>query len=152
MERRILGLIADFLHWPRRAIVLCRWNTAITGALTQIHDATQDFGYMVQTDNTDGSEWSNGFLLRPGTYTMSVLGMTQGNFGKIDFYIDDVAVVTGQDWYSAGTVQNVSKTATVQITGPSPYHVLRGKTNGKNASSSAFFTLLTAIAFYPATD
>ena len=59
----------------------------------------------------------------------------ESNRGKIDWYIDGVLAVSGQDWYVGSLIYNVVKTASVTVSG-SGLHTVKGVTNGKNASSS----------------
>ncbi len=87
------------------------------------------------------------FYLAAGAYTLNALGITSTDSGKIDWYIDNVLAVSGQDWYSAALTYNVVKTAAVTVVG-NGQHTLKGVVNGKNAApSSDYIVRLTAIAF-----
>lgn len=99
----------------------------------------------------DQTQYTTNFLLAAGSYTFSVLGDTTAPSGKIDWYIDDILVVSQQDWYSASTVRVVLKTATVTVL-TNGLHVLRGKTNGHNASSSGFNLQIQKCWLKPAID
>ena len=122
------------------------------GSIYSAHDSGQDYAkYARITTHANGDEFTNGFMLEAGTYTFSVLGYTDTNLGKLDWYIDDVLVVTGEDWYGS-SVNNVLKThASITVTG-SGRHVLRGVTNGKNGSSSNYYIELTKYWFTSASD
>jgi hypothetical protein len=95
-----------------------------------------------QSPVADGDTFAQQFVLDVGAYTLSVLGVTLATNGRVDWYIDDVKVVSLQDWYSSGSVYNVVKTATVAVAS-SGRHVLKAIVNGKNASSSAYSLYLT---------
>lgn len=96
-------------------------------------------------------EFSNSFWLRAGTYTFSVLGVTANSYGKLEWYIDGTLAVSAQDWYSAATTGDVVKSATVTVA-TDGYHVLVGRVNGKNASSSNYRISLTKYWLAPAAD
>lgn len=154
MRQPFGGFVADLLNWPRRATCWHSMSLVTVGnALTKAPDGNQRYNdYAFQSAAVNGDTFTNGFMLRPGTYTMSVLGITGPARGIIDWYIDDRLVVTGQDWYTVGATFNTEKTATVQVTGPSPWHVLKGVLNGKNASSTGYEMPLTVINFYASAD
>lgn len=122
----------------------------ITGnALTNTHDNSQDYNiFSYQNTPANGDTFEHYFELSAGTYTLDVLGLTANSRGLIDWYIDGVLAVSGQDWYSSGLTYNVRKTATVTV-GSAGGHVLRGVINGKNGSSSDYQMLLTKISFRP---
>lgn len=154
MNRRALGFVADLLNWPRRAICWHEFSLVTVGnALTKLSDTNQRHNsYAFQNTAADGNTSTNGFKLRPGSYTMNVLGITNASYGKVDWYIDNALAVSAQDWYSAGATYNVIKTATVQVYGVSPWHTLKAVVNGKNASSSDYILALTLIEFVPSAD
>jgi hypothetical protein len=83
--------------------------------------------------------FTQSFVVAEGTYTLYFLGVTANNCGKIDWDVDGVSIETGQDWYSAGTTYNVTKSATVTLTtaGDGGRHVLTGTVNGHNGSTVA---------------
>ena len=154
MNQRTLGFVTDLLNWPRRAIVMHILATVVTGnALQKAISGSYVLATQVYQDApANGDVTTNGFFLRPGTYTMNVTGFTNTNRGIVDWYIDDAIAVTGQDWYASPGVDNVIKTATVQVKGLSPYHVLKSTVNGKNASSSDYYLALSLIEFKPCAD
>ncbi len=153
-ERRAVGFVADLFNWPRRAICWHLESLVLTGnAIITNVSGSQIFNHVpLQNPAANGDVFTNAFLLRPGTYTMECWGATNADHGIIDWSIDDSAVVTGQDWYSAGLTFNVKVTATVQIKGASPWHVLKGTVNGKNASSTDYIITITYVAFTPSAD
>ena len=118
------------------------------------HDSAQAYAVIQRqgTPAADGDTFTQSFMLEGGTYSFIVVGFTDVNRGKIDWYIDDVLVVSGEDWYSASSTYNVVKTHTsITVTG-NGRHVLKGVINGKNASSSGYFYTLTKYWLKPATD
>ena len=101
-----------------------------------------------QSSAANGDWLEDCIFLQKGTYTCECLGYTQGVNGILDWTLDGVSQTTGQDWYSASPVNDVSKTFTLTVpyTG---YHKLKGTVNGKNASSSNYYWVLTYINIYP---
>jgi hypothetical protein len=108
--------------------------------------------YFMQNGSASGDTFTQSFWLRAGTYTFKTLGFQISNGGIVDWYLDNVSIVTGHDWYSGGGAFNHVKTvSSVAVIGDG-YHVLKGVCNGKNASSSGHFIPLTKLWIYPATD
>jgi len=108
-------------------------------------------GYAVQLPYVDGDTFTHGCYLTAGTYTFYVLGRTTTNRGKLDWYVDGVKVISGQDWYSAASVLNVVKSGAVTIT-TTGWHQIKGVVNGKNAASSNYAITLTKYWFKQASD
>jgi hypothetical protein len=146
--------IMPFNAFPQRAIMFHEDALVTAGnALAASHDAVQNYAhYFTQNTPADADTFTQSVWLRAGTYTFSVLGLTLNNAGLIDWYIDDVTFTTGQDWYSASLTYNVTKTVgSIAVIGDG-YHVLKGKVNGKNASSSSYFMPLTRYWFRASAD
>jgi len=141
--------------FPQRATMWHGEATVITGnALTLAIDTASMFNYAYyQNPCANGDSFSNSFFLKAGTYTLSVLGLTANSYGKIDWYIDGVKVVSLQDWYSSSTTKNVIKTASVTVVGDG-YHQLIGTINGHNGSTSSphYNMALTAYWLKPTAD
>ncbi len=133
------------------------WHDEATVVVGNAIAATVDNGQMGnyfarQSTSADGNEFTQSVWLRAGTYTFSVLGQTNAGNAKIDWYLDGVLVVGGQDWYSAAQTKNVVKTASVTIA-QDGYHVLKGKINGRNASNTTSWNMdLTKYWFRQAAD
>lgn len=108
-------------------------------------------GAWAQSPAANGNTFTQSFWIRAGTYTFAVLGITNVNKGKIDWYIDNTLVVSGQDWYSASSVANVIKTASVTIA-TDGYHTLKGVVNGRNASASDWQILISEMWLRPSAD
>jgi len=105
---------------------------------------SQIYSGVWESDGLDGASLESKFILKSGTYTLSVLGSSNKTKGKIDWYIDDNLVVTGQDWYSSNPANNVVKTAEVNVNNDG-IHTLKGTVNGKNPLSQAYIISLTKI-------
>ena len=121
-------------------------QTAGTAGWSLTFDTTQTFSYYrFITTPADGDAFENYFCLRGGSYTLTVLGVTDAANGKLDWYIDNTLAVSGQDWYG-GTVRNIYKTASVTVPGGG-FHTLKGVINGKNSSSTNYWSLLTYYKF-----
>jgi len=118
------------------------------GALTLGIDGTQIDNYSVQQSGAaNGDEFIHGFYLAAGTYLFSVIGKTGPQRGKLDWYLNDVQIASGQDWYSSGATANVVKTVSDVVVEYSGWHLLRGEVNGKNVSSSGYLMTLTKYWF-----
>lgn len=131
------------LDYPTHATMWFDEFTVSTGALTVILESLQRYGFQVfPSAHSNGLYIETTISLAAGSYTFSVLGQTESDACILDWTIDGVAVLTGQDWYSAGVVRNVVQTGTITVT-KSGTHILRGTVNGKNASSTDFYFILT---------
>lgn len=135
---------------PKTAVMWHDQSIKTVGnAFTTVIDAAQPYGYVTyQSAAANNDEWTNGFMIRAGTYTIKILGTTDADRGKLDVYIDGVSVSTANDFYSASTTRNVIKSIS-SITVTDGYHTFKGKVNGKNGSSSGYLMPLTKIWFEP---
>jgi hypothetical protein len=122
------------------------WSTA-----TNInHDTAQNYAfYLNQVAPANGQYGDLGTYFPVAlTYTVSVLGVTTNNSGKLDWTLDGVSVGgagVGQDWYSVGTVYNSVKTFSLTVSSIG-YHKLRFTINGKSGASYYFpFTKLMIV-------
>jgi hypothetical protein len=115
---------------PRRATMWMDESTVLVGAaLLRIGPGTSEiYGHMQQNPGANGDTFTNSFVIAAGVYTFYVLGNTNTDQGAVDWYIDNVRVVTAQNW-NAALAGNVLKTATVTIP-YSGYHVLKGVATG----------------------
>lgn len=119
----------------------------VGNALISTVDAAQLYAFTAyQNAAANGDTFTHKFFLAAGTYTLSVLGITASDAGKIDWYLDAEGSpqISGQDWYAGGTTRNVIQTASITVTG-SGVHTLKGVLNGKNGSSTNFFAQLTKM-------
>lgn len=144
--------VVDAIHairaklWHDESIILTG------GARVVTHEALQNYGfYVTQATPADADSFTQSVMLEAGTYTFIVLGVVVSTAGKIDWYIDDVLAISGQDWYSAGTAYNILKSGSVTVIG-SGRHKIKGVINGKNASSSAYNFFGVKMWFEPAAD
>lgn len=117
------------------------------------YDLNQDYIYCPLIEpSADGDAFTNGFMLAAGTYNFYVLGAGELNNGKIDWYVDNVLIASGQDWYETGPTYNVLKTVSSVSIGGSGRHVLKGVINGKNASSIGYYMPLSKYWFKSTND
>ena len=143
------------IHYPTRATMWHDEALVTSGsALTLQIDTAQ--AYATDTINatpSNGDTFTQSFMLSSGSYTFTVLGISANNRGKLDWYIDNTLVVSGQDWYSVNPTRNVLKTASVTVIG-NGRHVLKGVINGKNGSAvySYYLISLTKYWFTPSSD
>ncbi len=145
-------VIADVLL-PRRATMWHRASTVITGnaIASFVAVAQRYFIYAIQNAAANGDSFSHSFFLRGGTFDLNVLGISGPVCGIVDWYLDGVLVVTGQDWYAAGYTYNIVKTDSITVSGDG-YHVLVGVINGKNGLSTDYYLQLTKIYLKQASD
>lgn len=139
----------EFNYIPKRAILLHRASKNTVGnALTW--DQTNLQAY--QNSSNNGDTFTQGFWLQAGTYTFEVLGNKADNRGIVDWYVDGVPIVTGQDWYASPQSSGVViSNGSITVNGDG-YHILKGVVNGKNASSSNYFITLWQMWFIPGSD
>lgn len=138
---------------PKRAIMWHERAIKTTGAaLASIYDVNQEHTiYTYQLPGANGDVFTNGFVLRAGTYTFWALGKTTANSGKVDWSLDGAAAfTTGQDWL--GAANNIRKTVASVTIALSGWHKLTGTINGKNVGSGGYELLLTSYGFDPASD
>lgn len=121
-------------------------------------DATQSHGYYVNAGSgacggiaCPGDFFTQSIFIAAGTYTLAILGETRSTCGILDVYVDNVFQYGSQDWYSAGTTNNVVKTGTIVVVGDG-YHVIKFLNNGKNVSSTDWGMLFTYFQIYPSAD
>ena len=110
--------------------------------------ASAPFGYILyQTSAANGDSFQTApFLIAAGTYTFHVLGATDPNRGKLDWYLDaDITPFdSGQDWYDPSNDYAVEKTHSITIP-TSGNHTITAIVNGKNASSIGFYHALVMM-------
>lgn len=138
--------------YPTRAEMLHENSIVTVGnGISLTHNAVHDYGvFAFQNTSANGDTFTHSFLLAAGTYTLSALGVTDNYIGKIDWYIDDVKVVSLQDWYSENLTLNVRKAVGGISVSGNGRHVLKGVVNGKTGSD--YFILLTRMSLIPASD
>lgn len=136
--------------WHDEATVTVGNALAVTIFTDQAYNAT-----WYQNAAANGDTFTNGCYLEAGIYTFSVLGRSANDRGKIDWTIDGITIVSGQDWYSASATPNVVKTvsgiSSVRIT-TNGWHIVQGVINGQNGSSSGYVMRLTKYWFNKTDD
>ena len=111
---------------------------------------SQPYNYAVLQDTgANGDSFTQSFTMSSGSCVLKILGQTGPVMGKIDWFIDNVLAVSGQDWYSAGYVPAVIKTASVTISG-NGRHVLKGVINGSTGGN--YYFQAQTFVIYPVTD
>jgi hypothetical protein len=161
-DTQLLTMVAGAVAWaapsstavyPVTASLLFDEATAVTGNLASLHVAdflvgSSAWGFVMANDPSpaNGDSFEQGFFLAAGSYTLAVYGMEGANWGKIDWYIDNVLAVSGQDWYAASFVLDVVKTHAVSVATDGP-HTLKAVVNGKNGASGSYYYALTKAWF-----
>lgn len=117
------------------------------GTKETLFDTSNSQSYQTFTRSNpaaNGNTFTNSFEVASGDYKVNVLAVMGSGYGKIDWYLDDVLVFSGDNWYSATTLYN--QVHTFNISGLSAgRHVLKGVVNGKHASSTGYFHAITKI-------
>lgn len=115
-----------------------------------LFSATQFNSFVVyQNPRANGDYFEFWVFAHYGSWTVSHAGYTNNNLTKLDWSLNgsNIAGATGVDWYSASKVESVVKTFTVSIpfTG---WHKIRATVNGRNASSSDWYYVISEINMY----
>ena len=136
------------LTYPKGAVLFHMYATVVIGHSVHAAASVNQFfcHYAYQSNAGNNDTLVQQVYLASGSYTLKFVGRKNYCYAMIDWYIDNVKVVSGQDWYSPGVVYNVTQTASVTVHG-NGQHELKGVVNGKNALSSGYYLVLTAIAF-----
>ena len=140
--------------YPKRATMWHDESTVIAGnGLINSLNASQVYvTRSYQNTAANGDSFTNGCYLAAGTYTFYVLGTTNTNTGIVDWYLDDVEIVTAQDWYSGASVANVIKSQASVSVSMDGWHTVKAIVDGKNGSSSDYYIVLTKFWFKQAAD
>lgn len=139
--------------YPDRATLWHDESTVLSGGVITLSITnTQVYNIRYfQTGPANGDSFTQSFILKAGTYDLKVIGETGTDRALIDWYVDNVKVISLQDWYAGAGAANVIKSASVSVVG-NGRHVLKGTVNGKHASSTSYFILLTKMWFVSAVD
>jgi hypothetical protein len=142
-----------FNDLPARVTLWMDEATVTSGTALQVDlDSSQMYQLLAApVTPANGDTFTHSFWLRAGSYTFSVLGMLQSVGGKVDWYLDNVLIISGQNWYKSTNEFNHIKTATVTVIGDG-HHLLKAVVNGKDASSSGYWYYFTKLWFKPSTD
>lgn len=141
------------VSYPKRATLWHDEALVVVGTtlLTLVNASQKYYTYTQLTTPADGDSWTQGFFLAAGSYTLSFLYVQGTSGGKVDWYIDDLLVVSQLECYAAATTWNVLQTASVSVL-TSGAHVLKGIVNGKHASSAGYFAQFTKMWLAPSAD
>ena len=144
----------NLLGWPQSDLQFSdQYITSVTVAKTV--DTSYMWGHYrgpSAVNASDGNEYKFQFTLAAGLYTMYVYGAANVDCGTVDFYLDGSATPfsTGQDWYVSGALVATEQSVVSVDIETGGRHTLLVKVNGKNASSTDYRWLNTAIWFVPA--
>jgi len=136
-------------EYPVYAVLWGEDRLVTAGNAVLLDPAASQWGgfqnYQNTSANGDSASWS--FLIDAGTFTVTTRSVTSAASGRVDWYLDGVAIAAGalQDYYSAGATYNVIKTFSMTV-GTGGAHVLSYTVNGKNASSTNYFISITKIS------
>lgn len=139
---------------PTRATMWHEEATVIAGNALAVDISTGAYcnGWWWQSAAANGDAFTQTFVLAEGTYTFYALGRNHTSGGRIDWYIDDVAIATAQDWYAGSVAPNVVKSVPSVVIAEGGRHVLKGVINGKNGSSGGYAMYLTKYWLKQASD
>lgn len=141
---------------PRRTMLTHDEATITAGnALAFTADTSQFLGgYWFQSASANGDTFTQSVWLRAGSYILEAIGAADVSCAKIDWTLDGVSIISGQDWYAAALTRNTRKVSTTPlILSASGYHVLTGTVNGRNASNVVAYDMkLVSYALRQAGD
>lgn len=134
-------------NYPEQAILWHCDSIGITGSNLRIKHECDAMcrTYTYQNPAANGDTFRQSFILQAGTYLFEVLGYEDCDSGKIDWYIDDVLMISGQDWFNL-SADFTYKSVEVRITN-SGEHILKGVVNGKNYFSLGYNIKLVKVKF-----
>jgi hypothetical protein len=136
---------------PKIAVLQSATMTITAGGGTkQISGVTNQYiGITRPSTHANGDAFSLAFFIRDGTYTFHALYYKSSDAPKVDISVDGVSIVTGLDLYNGVNLLNVESTAGSIVISPTSdgMHTLLVTTNGKNASSSDYYTNFTMFWF-----
>ena len=110
-------------------------------------------GHLYNGTRADQDEirWSR-YFPKSGTYRVKVVHVTASNSGIVRLGINGVNgtknttnILNDDDWYSGSGIQNVESFSTVEIA--RGFNYINHLTNGKNASSSHYYTYYQFVEF-----
>lgn len=137
--------------YPKYARIWHDASVTLAGTtLTTVTNPQQRYNtWTFQDPPAINDEFENGFFLKAGTYTFRVCGIKGETYGMIDWELDGVNIVTGQDWYDPTSVfSHVIDEAGV-VVGTDGWHRLVGKVTAQNPSALDYHMLLTFFEFIP---
>lgn len=138
-----------YANLPTRATLWHEEATVTAGNALAVDISTGAYcnGWWWQSAAANGDTFTQTFVLAEGTYTFYALGRNHTSGGRIDWYIDDVAFTTAQDWYAGSVAPNIVKSVAGVVIAEGGRHVLKGVVNGKHASSGGYAMYLTKYWF-----
>ena len=137
------------LRYPAHATMFHMESTVLVGGsiATTLLDLQLYRFAAYQSPANDGDSFMQHIFLKAGSYTFDILGVTASSRPIVDWYIDDVLVIDGQDWYTAATVYNALISTPGITIDQNGLHTLKAVVNGKNPSSSGYGLRLTSFWF-----
>jgi len=111
-------------------------------------DTSQMFGFYGRfTSPANGDKWraANKLALRKGVYSFHLLAQCNTDSGVIDWYLDDTKIGSTDLYESANTYNKVISISNINI--EAGLYTLTGVVNGKNASSSDYYSRWTCAYF-----
>lgn len=145
------AIAPEIMVYPTHATLWHDESFILTGGTLlsySLADAPYNFYNVLSYQNpaVNGDSFKQSFMLAAGIYRFHATGITNTNCAKIDWYIDNTAIVTAQDWYSSPLVRNVQKVSVVTVP-TSGLHTLKGVINGRATLASAWTVFLTKFWF-----
>ena len=118
-------------------------EVASGGVLTRQHDAASDLAcYAFQSSAGDGNETWFRFFCAAGDYDLVLCYVKDNNRGKVELRIDDGDLIATDDLYASSLLYNQYTSHEVSVLADG-VHFLKLKVNGKNASSSAYYWVMS---------
>lgn len=139
-EAKVLPYPQQYVLFPQAA------NVISGGAITPVVITTQEFCMVgTQTSPAINDRFAWWVWLKSGLYNVRVNGRTYNSAGRIDWYLNDDLVEDNQDWYSASTINNVTKTFQMNVPEAGLY-LFEGHMQSKHASSSGYGWQISSVS------
>jgi hypothetical protein len=152
LGKLIVGGLTDWeagAIYPTTAFVPASFMKITAGGGTRTISGVsgQYLGVVRPSTHANGDAFSLDFFIKAGTYTFHRLLFKASDSGKVDWTLDGASIVTGEDHYNGVNTFGVENTTgSIVITGDG-MHTLVATVNGKNGSSSSYYTNYAAVWF-----
>lgn len=136
--------------FPQQALCEHFMATPTAGSTTLAFgtNASHPGPWWYQSPSALGDTFTHQVRLAPGTYTFYVRGVKGPTLGQIDWSLSVIgSLVTAQEWYNGAVQYNQVQTVTGIVISDPGLYTLTGAINGKHASSTNYFALLSQYWF-----
>jgi len=139
---------SEYPNWAFVPASIGEYSTTGSSAFNRmVFNTSQILGFQTFHQG-DGDSLIFDVPLASGSYLFSVVGTKFATRGKIDWYIDGVQFISGQDWYNASSQNNHQYTASV-VCSYSGVHEIKYIQNGHHASATGSGVSITLFQINP---